>query len=639
MAYNTTNKDLDIDSGGNSPKKIYRDPSLPNGWAVYYLKNGDPWGGTNVGDGKGKGTKTVKARTLRLVYYKNGAEGDPPFESIQTELVTKETLKESKKLEDTVKDNDFHMEKDGYWLAGWATSSDGSVKYLPGDKIEYEWAPTKYGTQTYRFYAKWTSSGLFIYKPDENTIEEFYDRSVKKSGTETQLKGAIFTRIGYTQVGWADEEGGEKTHDLEETITPDSSSIQILYPVWQAKNYNITLHANGGVGEDVVVVATYDSEVTIPASTFTKNGYHQNGWNEEEDGYGSAWFSEREYAYVRAEDVDLYAVWEGDVYTVYYSEEAPGSQNYVHTSKAVYGSPFYTDRVPYPSGREYYSFNGWKADDNTVLTKQNAWYDAYSYGSDPTWTLQRDLWIYRQWSPTYPFGKMMFGGSYSDESGIYVEEPPEDTFPAYSYTHHEAFRKNGDILVDQGRFKNVERKYKISAYDGCDYASVSKKVSEWLYKTRSSEYIRLEDSYNPDVYRLAVYEESVSLENLLSKAGKAEITFNCKPQKFLNSGNKPIAVTQSGQIIHNPTSFAALPIIRLIGTGWISINGRYIYFLRNFNHITFDAETYDAYEDGGWLMNSVVYTEDSIVLEPGDNVITFEGVMSDIEITPRWWCV
>lgn len=637
----------------------------------------------------GKHRKSTKKCILELKYKADDAEdGEPPSTTTQTFIGKK---KETVKFEDTVQDNVGFMEREGYWFCAWETRSSGgsgggssSRTYYPGEKVVKEWGPNHSGSYRLTLHPIWRSSGVYIYMPDEHTIEEHYSFSEKEVDVGRNLAGEIFHRTGYTLVGWATTEGGTKVYNLEELVVPDSTTVQILYPVWSANTYRVTTHANGGKGSNYILEAVFDSEFTIPEigsnhpnlvssdfsldeennlvsanfqlSTpnnildlaswsfeaedgllplYTKTGYHVDSWNESPDGSGSSWFSGVTYTYRRASDVDLYAVWVGDEYIVTYVD----GLDVIHTSKAVYGSPFYTDRVPYPEDKAYYSFNGWIADDGTVLKKQGPHFDAFTYGQNPIWALQRDLTIERQWSANYPFGKILFGGEYSDQYGIFVETFPSDTWPEYEYGHHKVHGKNGDVLTDPKRFNNVSRKYKISAYDYSDYRSVSKKVSEWLHKTISSKYIRLEDSYEPDVYRLAVYEESNELENLLGTAGKCEIEFNCKPQKFLISGSEEIEITTSNKTLYNPTDRDAAPLIKIYGSGKVHINDSTLEVIQSFNNVTFDAESYDAIDFSGYNMNGYIYTEDSIVLKPGENTITTEGNIVKLFITPRWWRV
>lgn len=53
----------------------------------------------------------------------------------------------------------------------------------------------------------------------------------KNQGEPLTLAGAIFGREGYTQVGWATTDGGEKAYDLGGTYTTDA--VATFYPVWQ----------------------------------------------------------------------------------------------------------------------------------------------------------------------------------------------------------------------------------------------------------------------------------------------------------------------------------------------------------------------------------------------------------------------
>ena len=46
------------------------------------------------------------------------------------------------------------------------------------------------------------------------------------------LAGAIFTRLGYVQTGWAKSDGGAKAYDLGASYTANAAVT--LYPFWTA---------------------------------------------------------------------------------------------------------------------------------------------------------------------------------------------------------------------------------------------------------------------------------------------------------------------------------------------------------------------------------------------------------------------
>ena len=639
---------------------------------------------TASSDSSARNNYNTKTCTLKVTYYANGATGNPPSPFSQTYSGKLQPVTMSTE----VKDNDTGMSKgDGYYFLGWATSSNGSVVYNPGDKITKEWTEKQKGTTKYDLYAVWTNHSIFIYKPDEYTKETRYNYSVKPLNQQTYIKGAIFHRTGYTQVGWATSAGGEKVYDLDQAFTSASDEVITLYPVWLVNTYSITLYPNGASGDPIQYSVDYGDEIELPLEPYTKSGYHISVWNESADGSEGSWVPGGIYEYTREESTKLYAIWVGNEYYVIYDDGTHSSSNlqvggplyssllldndnclyseYLRItdddllylvypgyasididdsvsapySIATYGSPFFTERRPYPEDKVYYSFDGWKADDDVILTKQNAHFDAYSYTSNPIWLQQRDMVLTPRWSPNYPFGKIFFKDRYSDDYGIVVEEPPSYVWPERGFDHQKVGGKNGDVLLDPSRFENVVKKYKIAAYDGANFYSVASKVSEWLHRGYLDKYVRLEDSYEPDTYMLAVYEESNELENLLAKAGRCEISFNCKPQRFLISGDKRINIAYSGKTIVNPTNYPACPLITFNGAGTIRVNGVEIVVYDNYNTITFDAESYNAVDYIGRNMNAFIYTLNPIRLNPGANVITFEGDIYNLSIVPRWWKV
>ncbi len=110
---------------------------------------------------------------------------------------------------------------DSYFM--WL-GSDG-VLYAPGDKV---------ASDVNRLTAQWTDGELgfsVTYKPDSNTIETDTQTDTKIFDVELTLKDGIFTREGYTQLGWTTVEGGTTEYELG-GIYSDNSSI-VLYPAWE----------------------------------------------------------------------------------------------------------------------------------------------------------------------------------------------------------------------------------------------------------------------------------------------------------------------------------------------------------------------------------------------------------------------
>ena len=91
------------------------------------------------------------------------------------------------------------------------------------------------------------------------------------------LRGALFTRAGYTQVGWSTVDGGEKVYDLKDIYTQNEALT--LYPVWNTNKYTITFDTNGG-SEIAPITQDYGTKITAPADP-TRKGYTFKGWDKE----------------------------------------------------------------------------------------------------------------------------------------------------------------------------------------------------------------------------------------------------------------------------------------------------------------------------------------------------------------------
>ena len=81
---------------------------------------------------------------------------------------------------------------------------------------------------------------------DSKTVNKEHDSAL-------ELQGALFTRLGYTQVGWSKHDGGEKDYDLE-SIYEENADLT-LYPVWQERS-DYTVHI---VNRDGTTLADFEN--------------------------------------------------------------------------------------------------------------------------------------------------------------------------------------------------------------------------------------------------------------------------------------------------------------------------------------------------------------------------------------------
>lgn len=234
-------------------------------------------------------------------------------------------------------------------------------------------------------------------------------------------------------------------------------------------------------------------------------------------------------------------------------------------------------------------------------------------------------------------GVIIFNGLSSKDFDIEVELFPTYQTPRKDYDVVHIPGRNGDLYIDKGSYQNVDRKYEIAVGSfEKSYTEMANKLSEWLHS--ASGYSRLEDSYEPGYYRLAVYEEEMELSNIYNQGGRTYITFNCKPQRFLKLGDRPVKFTAVGNL-RNPTRFNSLPIITIKGTGEGVLRvGDYTVTISSIDsYLTVDSELQDAYKGAVNKNSSITLSSGFPILKPGLTEISYSGGITEVEVIPKWW--
>ena len=143
---------------------------------------------------------------------------------------------------------------------------------------------------------------------------------------------------------------------------------------------------------------------------------------------------------------------------------------------------------------------------------------------------------------------------------------------------------------------------------------------------------------------MAYYQEGNTLTNIEFHAGRATLTFEAKPQRFLKIGEKVQSFTAAGTLL-NPTQFDALPLIKINinsgATGNLSLNDYEVAIAAETasNRVIYlDSDLQDAY-NGTANKNSLITLSSGNFprLSPGKNQISFSGGITKVEVTPRWW--
>ncbi|MBR5424897.1 MAG: InlB B-repeat-containing protein [Clostridiales bacterium] len=116
--------------------------------------------------------------------------------------------------------------RDGYIFAGWNTDRNGNgIHYNAGESVALTGDTT--------LYAEWTGRKTITYKANNGTnasFEQTFDPT-----EEVKLAGKIFSRDGYTLIGWSTASNGSGTvYGCNEPFTLNSDLT--LYAMWKSEN-------------------------------------------------------------------------------------------------------------------------------------------------------------------------------------------------------------------------------------------------------------------------------------------------------------------------------------------------------------------------------------------------------------------
>lgn len=223
------------------------------------------------------------------------------------------------------------------------------------------------------------------------------------------------------------------------------------------------------------------------------------------------------------------------------------------------------------------------------------------------------------------WGKLIFGGVDSSEYGIYITGEAVYNAPERDVEFIEVPGRNGSIAMDKGRYNNISVTYPAGTF-GKTQEEFRESLGEFRNAILSQVgYQRLEDSYHPEEYRLGVYASGLEVSAVgQGQAGEFELTFECKPQRFLTIGDYPIPVSD-GDALQNPTVFDSSPLLEVEGYGTVSFNG-YDIELDNSPLGTVDLIPRRYYSSANVFDNS--YKFDRSLLNTGDTINVGQALFS-----------
>lgn len=165
----------------------------------------------------------------------------------------------------------------------------------------------------------------------------------------------------------------------------------------------------------------------------------------------------------------------------------------------------------------------------------------------------------------------IFDGENSRTYGVYVTDVEVFGAPVRNVEMISIPGRNGSFALDKGSYENIQVTYKCAM--GCEsQADFNAGISAFRNMLASrTGYKRLEDEINTSEYRMACFRGGISVPTLNKETATFDVVFDCKPQRYLKSGETAVSVA-SGGTISNPTLYDASPLLHVWGYGDIGIN-------------------------------------------------------------------
>lgn len=192
-------------------------------------------------------------------------------------------------------------------------------------------------------------------------------------------------------------------------------------------------------------------------------------------------------------------------------------------------------------------------------------------------------------------GVIRFNGISSTEFGCTIERRPNHTRGSRRGELIEVPGRNGAAVLEDGSFTTYKQEYIMAFKEGDTMPPYKRaaQVAEWLLGSRG--FCRLEDDFEPNVYRMARYAGALNIEQVADKYGQVVLEFECQPQRYFLFGECDISISN----YNNSATVVVRNIPETVESVKVRSAGTIEFFMRNStNRIDAEMEQQGDYEVG-----------------------------------------
>lgn len=211
--------------------------------------------------------------------------------------------------------------REGYTFGGWF--EDIHFK----NPFDFTSQTAEDSPVTYTAYPNWIAHKYEIIFNGNGATSGSMNNQTFKYDREQKLKANSYVKPGYIFDGWTVNSDGTGTYYEDEATVLNLASADgakiTLYAKWKESPYTVNFNGNGAQGAMNGLTFNYTDSVSLPANTYTKDGYTFLGWSENKNDTIPSYkdkASKEEFikALLQSSDgtITLYAVWGENSYTI-----------------------------------------------------------------------------------------------------------------------------------------------------------------------------------------------------------------------------------------------------------------------------------------------------------------------------------
>ena len=134
-----------------------------------------------------------------------------------------------------------------------------------------------------------------------------------------------------------------------------------------------------------------------------------------------------------------------------------------------------------------------------------------------------------------------FNGGDSRDYGVLIRNKKTYNQAEKDITFEPVAGRSGDIVIDNGRYNNVEMGYGVTLFaptldekninQNINLAYSTQDLKDWLIA--DGNYYKLTDCYDPDYYRMACYSGGMEFETFTTNIAKTDINRDKSWRKYI----------------------------------------------------------------------------------------------------------